>query len=58
IYALEYDKNLTVADKMAHDDIAFLLRRQPRDGVEMEQFRALSIVIEDFLLHDMVDRWK
>nr|GEY98955.1 RNA-directed DNA polymerase, eukaryota, reverse transcriptase zinc-binding domain protein [Tanacetum cinerariifolium] len=50
--------NLIVADKMAHNDIAFSLRRQPRDGVEMEQFRALSIVIEGVLLHDMVDRWK
>nr|GEX37007.1 RNA-directed DNA polymerase, eukaryota, reverse transcriptase zinc-binding domain protein [Tanacetum cinerariifolium] len=58
IYALESDKNLTVADKMAHNDTAFALRRQPRDGVEMEQFMALSIVIEDVLLHDMVDRWK
>nr|GFA05413.1 RNA-directed DNA polymerase, eukaryota, reverse transcriptase zinc-binding domain protein [Tanacetum cinerariifolium] len=58
IYALESNKNLTVADKMAHNDTAFSLRRQPRDGVEMEQFRALSIVIEGLLLHDMVDRWK
>nr|GEV84020.1 RNA-directed DNA polymerase, eukaryota, reverse transcriptase zinc-binding domain protein [Tanacetum cinerariifolium] len=56
IYALESDKNLTVADKMANTD--FSLRRQPRDGVEMEQFRALSIVIEGVLLHDRVDRWK
>nr|GEY49701.1 RNA-directed DNA polymerase, eukaryota, reverse transcriptase zinc-binding domain protein [Tanacetum cinerariifolium] len=58
IYALESDKNLTVADKMAHNDVAFSLRRQPRDGVEIEQFRALSIVIEGVLMHDMVDRWK
>nr|GEZ29876.1 putative RNA-directed DNA polymerase, eukaryota, reverse transcriptase zinc-binding domain protein [Tanacetum cinerariifolium] len=29
-----------------------------RDGVEMKQFRALSIVIDGVLLHDMVDRWK
>ncbi|GJR59837.1 RNA-directed DNA polymerase, eukaryota [Tanacetum coccineum] len=58
IYALESDKNLTVAAKMAHNDTAFSLRRHPRDGVEMEQFRALSIVIEGVLLHDMVDRWK
>nr|GEX93911.1 RNA-directed DNA polymerase, eukaryota [Tanacetum cinerariifolium] len=58
IYALESNKNQTVADKMAHNDTAFLLRRQPRVGVEMEQFRALSIVIEGVLLHDMVDRWK
>nr|GEX07810.1 hypothetical protein [Tanacetum cinerariifolium] len=54
---LKYMKiqNLTVADKMAHNDIAFSLRRQPRDGVEMEQFKALSIIIEGVLLHDMVD---
>nr|GEV55675.1 hypothetical protein [Tanacetum cinerariifolium] len=58
IYALESDKNLIVAVKMAHNDVAFSLRHQPRDGVEMEQFRALSIVIEGVLLHDMVDRWK
>nr|GFC67900.1 hypothetical protein [Tanacetum cinerariifolium] len=58
IYALESDKNLTVADKMAQNDTAFSLRRQPRDGVEMEQSRALYIVIEGVLLHDMVDRWK
>nr|GEX19899.1 RNA-directed DNA polymerase, eukaryota, reverse transcriptase zinc-binding domain protein [Tanacetum cinerariifolium] len=58
IYALESDKNLTVADKMAHNDTAFSLRHQPRDGVEMEQLRALSIVIEGVLLHDMIDRWK
>nr|GEY09630.1 RNA-directed DNA polymerase, eukaryota, nucleotide-binding alpha-beta plait domain protein [Tanacetum cinerariifolium] len=56
IYKLESDKNHTVAGKMAHNDTAFSLRRQPRDGVEMEQFRALSIVIEGVLLHDMVDR--
>nr|GEY53706.1 RNA-directed DNA polymerase, eukaryota [Tanacetum cinerariifolium] len=43
---------------MAHNDTAFSLRCQPRDGVEMEQFMALSIVIEGVLLHDMVDRWK
>nr|GFA85612.1 RNA-directed DNA polymerase, eukaryota, reverse transcriptase zinc-binding domain protein [Tanacetum cinerariifolium] len=39
IFALESDKNLTMADKMAHNDVAFSLRRQPRDGVEMGQFR-------------------
>nr|GEY57258.1 RNA-directed DNA polymerase, eukaryota [Tanacetum cinerariifolium] len=58
IYALESYTNLIVADKMAHNDTAFSLLRQPRDGVEMEQFRVLSIVIEGVLLHDMVDRWK
>nr|GEX45631.1 RNA-directed DNA polymerase, eukaryota [Tanacetum cinerariifolium] len=46
------------ADKMAHNDTTFSLHRQPMDGVEMKQFRALSIVIEGVLLHDMVDRCK
>ncbi|GKB01989.1 hypothetical protein Tco_0830033 [Tanacetum coccineum] len=57
-FALESDKNITVAAKMAHNDISFSLRRQPRDGAEMEQFRTLSTVIEGVQLHDMVDRWK
>nr|GFB54043.1 RNA-directed DNA polymerase, eukaryota [Tanacetum cinerariifolium] len=43
---------------MIHNDVGFSLRRQPRDGVEMEQFRALTIAVEGVLLHDMIDRWK
>nr|GEX27353.1 RNA-directed DNA polymerase, eukaryota [Tanacetum cinerariifolium] len=55
IYALESDKNLIVADKMAYNDVAFSLRHQPRDGVEMEQFRALSIVIEFCCMTWLID---
>nr|GEV99882.1 hypothetical protein [Tanacetum cinerariifolium] len=46
------------------EQVVLVHRHQPmkdekgRDGVEMEQFRALSIVIEGVLLHDMVGRWK
>nr|GEU32791.1 RNA-directed DNA polymerase, eukaryota, reverse transcriptase zinc-binding domain protein [Tanacetum cinerariifolium] len=58
IYALESEKKHTVVSKMIYDDVGFSLRRQPRDGVEMEQFRALTTAIEGVLLHDMIDRWK
>ncbi|GJW66594.1 RNA-directed DNA polymerase, eukaryota [Tanacetum coccineum] len=57
IYALESDKKLTVATKMNHNDVGFSLRRLPRDGVEMEQFRALTSVLEGVELPDMNDRW-
>nr|GEW84743.1 RNA-directed DNA polymerase, eukaryota, reverse transcriptase zinc-binding domain protein [Tanacetum cinerariifolium] len=58
IYALESDKKHTVASKMIHNDVGFSLHRQPRDGVEIEQFRALTTAVEGVLLHDMIDRWK
>ncbi|GKE64840.1 hypothetical protein Tco_1519001, partial [Tanacetum coccineum] len=45
IYALESDRKLTVATKMNHNDVGFSLRRLPRDGVEREQFRALTSVL-------------
>nr|GEW15402.1 RNA-directed DNA polymerase, eukaryota [Tanacetum cinerariifolium] len=51
IYALESDKKHTMASKMIHNDVGFSLRRQSRDGVEMEQFRALTTAVEGNLLH-------
>nr|GEW80402.1 RNA-directed DNA polymerase, eukaryota [Tanacetum cinerariifolium] len=39
IYAFESDKKHTLASKMIHNDVGFSLRRQSRDGVEMEQSR-------------------
>nr|GEV83347.1 RNA-directed DNA polymerase, eukaryota, reverse transcriptase zinc-binding domain protein [Tanacetum cinerariifolium] len=57
IYALESDKKHTVASKMNQNDVGFSLRRQPRDGVEMEQFRLLTLAIEGVVLPDMNDRW-
>ncbi|GKB01746.1 RNA-directed DNA polymerase, eukaryota, reverse transcriptase zinc-binding domain protein [Tanacetum coccineum] len=35
VYALKADKSITVAGKLAQVDLAFSLRRKPRDGVEM-----------------------
>nr|GEV38670.1 RNA-directed DNA polymerase, eukaryota, reverse transcriptase zinc-binding domain protein [Tanacetum cinerariifolium] len=57
IYALESNKKHTMASKMNQNDVGFCLRRQARDGVEMEQFRLLTSAIEGVVLPDMNDRW-
>ncbi|GJY43059.1 RNA-directed DNA polymerase, eukaryota [Tanacetum coccineum] len=57
VYALEFDKKLTVATKINHNDIGFSLRRLPRDGVEMEQFRSLTSILEGVVFPDTNDRW-
>ncbi|GKB73899.1 RNA-directed DNA polymerase, eukaryota, partial [Tanacetum coccineum] len=40
------DKKITVADKMNHNVLGFSLRRAPRDGVEMEQFKIWKRILE------------
>ncbi|GKC63792.1 RNA-directed DNA polymerase, eukaryota, partial [Tanacetum coccineum] len=55
IYALELDKNVSVADKKKALDLSF--RRTPRGGVEEEQFKALHSCITDLLLLQTRDRW-
>ncbi|GJU65667.1 RNA-directed DNA polymerase, eukaryota, reverse transcriptase zinc-binding domain protein [Tanacetum coccineum] len=57
VYALESDKKITVADKMNHNVLGFSLRRAPRDGVEMEQFRDMIAILEGVELPAMHDRW-
>ncbi|GJT46364.1 RNA-directed DNA polymerase, eukaryota [Tanacetum coccineum] len=57
VYALGFDKKLTVATKMNHNDVGFSLRRLPRDGVKMEQFRSLTSTLEGVVLPDTNDRW-
>ncbi|GJR12103.1 RNA-directed DNA polymerase, eukaryota [Tanacetum coccineum] len=57
VYALESDKKITVAAKMNHNVLGFSLRRAPRDGVEMEQFRDMIAILEGVELPAMHDRW-
>ncbi|GKA88475.1 RNA-directed DNA polymerase, eukaryota, reverse transcriptase zinc-binding domain protein [Tanacetum coccineum] len=57
VYALESDKKITVADKMNHNVLGFSLRRAPRDGVEMEQFRDMIAILKGVELPAMNDRW-
>ncbi|GKC74670.1 RNA-directed DNA polymerase, eukaryota [Tanacetum coccineum] len=45
------------ADKMNHNVLGFSLRRAPRDGVEMEQFRDMIAILEGVELPAMHDRW-
>nr|GEU37934.1 RNA-directed DNA polymerase, eukaryota, reverse transcriptase zinc-binding domain protein [Tanacetum cinerariifolium] len=57
VYALELNKLITVAAKLAHADLGFSLRRSPRDGTELEQFSKLKANIEGVQLPLMKDRW-
>ncbi|GJT68702.1 retrotransposon protein, putative, ty1-copia subclass [Tanacetum coccineum] len=57
VYALESNKLITVAVKLAHEDLGYSLRRMSRDGVEMMQFLELKVNLDDFQLPIMQDRW-
>nr|GEY76005.1 RNA-directed DNA polymerase, eukaryota, reverse transcriptase zinc-binding domain protein [Tanacetum cinerariifolium] len=37
IYALKTTKNIVVASKLSHNDLVWLLRRRPRNGIEQAQ---------------------
>nr|GEZ08352.1 RNA-directed DNA polymerase, eukaryota, reverse transcriptase zinc-binding domain protein [Tanacetum cinerariifolium] len=57
VYALESCKNNSVASKMAHANIGFSLRHTPRGGAELDQFSAMSSIVEGIYLPIMQDRW-
>ncbi|GKA85424.1 RNA-directed DNA polymerase, eukaryota, reverse transcriptase zinc-binding domain protein [Tanacetum coccineum] len=57
IYALETDKSISVAEKLAQVDLSFSLRRNPRDGVEMSQFSELKAILDGLQLPMAHDRW-
>ncbi|GKC07104.1 RNA-directed DNA polymerase, eukaryota [Tanacetum coccineum] len=57
VYALEFDKKITIASKMNHNDVGLSLRRAPRDSVELEQFNNLNVFLAGTMLCDSNDRW-
>nr|GEW75328.1 hypothetical protein [Tanacetum cinerariifolium] len=57
VFALEYDKKIDVATKMRQNDLGFSLRRSPWDGVELEQFNALNLLLVGTSLSLSNDRW-
>ncbi|GKA16526.1 hypothetical protein Tco_0696273 [Tanacetum coccineum] len=57
LYALELDKSIDVAAKLAHSSMAYSFRRTPRGGVEQSQFADLLIKVEGVSLVNMNDRW-
>ncbi|GJW88887.1 RNA-directed DNA polymerase, eukaryota [Tanacetum coccineum] len=56
IYALEINKDCTVADKLQFS-VTSSLRRSVRGGVESSQLALLQMYIEGTLLSNMEDRW-
>ncbi|GKE27497.1 hypothetical protein Tco_1442881, partial [Tanacetum coccineum] len=57
IYALESCKNIMVAEKMSHETLVFSLRRDPRGGIEQEQFGQLLANVEGTVLANSCDIW-
>ncbi|GJU55348.1 RNA-directed DNA polymerase, eukaryota, reverse transcriptase zinc-binding domain protein [Tanacetum coccineum] len=57
LYALEPCKSITVAEKLGHTNLASSFRRQPRGGIEQEQFLHLLTRLDDISLVDMRDMW-
>ncbi|GJT01178.1 RNA-directed DNA polymerase, eukaryota, reverse transcriptase zinc-binding domain protein [Tanacetum coccineum] len=58
MYALETQKNVSVASKISHADILCSFRRAPRGGVEESQFFQLVKNVEGVTFVDMKDRWR
>ncbi|GJZ27106.1 RNA-directed DNA polymerase, eukaryota [Tanacetum coccineum] len=57
VYVLESSKNIDVASKMAHCNLDYSFRRDPRGGVKKAQFDLMFEKVEGTLLADMRDRW-
>nr|GEV21147.1 hypothetical protein [Tanacetum cinerariifolium] len=57
VYALKTSKNITVAQKLAHDNMGRSLRRNPRGGVELQQYACLLSNLEGVFLPNMQDSW-
>ncbi|GJX77350.1 hypothetical protein Tco_0324161 [Tanacetum coccineum] len=58
IYSLESCKLITVGAKLAQPSLEYSFRRNPRGGVEQDQFNELSVLVHDVSLIPMSDRWK
>nr|GEX85083.1 RNA-directed DNA polymerase, eukaryota, reverse transcriptase zinc-binding domain protein [Tanacetum cinerariifolium] len=57
LYALELDKSIDVATKLAHSSLVFSFCRDPRSGVKQSQMADLLSKIEGISLVSMKDRW-
>ncbi|GJQ93922.1 putative reverse transcriptase domain-containing protein [Tanacetum coccineum] len=57
VYALESCKNVTVAAKLRQVDLSQSFRRQPRGGIEQEQFQKIDNLVKLVTLDSSKDRW-
>ncbi|GKB50946.1 hypothetical protein Tco_0901699 [Tanacetum coccineum] len=58
MYALETQKNISVALKLSHDDPLCSFRRAPRAGVEELQYIQLVKIMEGITVFDSKDKWR
>ncbi|GJY08537.1 RNA-directed DNA polymerase, eukaryota [Tanacetum coccineum] len=58
MYALESQKNISVALKLSHDDLLCSFRRAPRAGAEELQYIQLVKIMEGITFFDSKDRWR
>nr|GEX70032.1 RNA-directed DNA polymerase, eukaryota, reverse transcriptase zinc-binding domain protein [Tanacetum cinerariifolium] len=58
LYALEVNKNISVASKFTQETFASSFRRLPRSGVEFEQWRDMLESLDGVLLSQVEDKWK
>ncbi|GJU31529.1 RNA-directed DNA polymerase, eukaryota [Tanacetum coccineum] len=57
LYALETNKNVSVASKLSQPNLATSFRRAPRGGLEDYQFSQLLLNMEGVSCTDVKDRW-
>nr|GEV52053.1 hypothetical protein [Tanacetum cinerariifolium] len=58
VYALDGNKQCTVAQRINSLDWNSVLRRSPRGGVELNQFTTMLEAIRDINLSESIDGWK
>ncbi|GJT00570.1 bifunctional nuclease 2-like protein, partial [Tanacetum coccineum] len=58
IYSLESCKLITVGAKLAQPSLEYSFRRNPRGGVEQDQFNELSALVHHVSLIPMSNKWK
>ncbi|GJW07510.1 RNA-directed DNA polymerase, eukaryota, reverse transcriptase zinc-binding domain protein [Tanacetum coccineum] len=57
LYALDERKSISVAEKLGHTSICHSFRRPPRGGIEQESLNSLCMIVNEFVLPNMDDRW-
>ncbi|GKD40065.1 RNA-directed DNA polymerase, eukaryota [Tanacetum coccineum] len=57
LFALEEDKEVSVASKLASSSVDSSFRRLIRDGIERQQWSNLSSLLESVILSPSKDRW-
>ncbi|GJX57282.1 RNA-directed DNA polymerase, eukaryota, reverse transcriptase zinc-binding domain protein [Tanacetum coccineum] len=58
IFALEENKQVMISEKMEDLSLAMSLRRNPRDGIEADQFSDLLALMQNVTLSQSPDRWQ